>query len=151
LLRKCAKTGLIKIKRINSRNVQYILTPSGLKEITKKTINYVRRSYKAIVQIQETIKDIAQKKVEQGKSIILLCNQDEVYQLVTETLHNIRINYMHYPTIEEIPEDDNMFLIYWDPKYDTVNNIDIESFNLFQSKEKQLKKMVNNDYDSRRH
>ena len=61
LIKKCAKKGLVKIERLNSRNIKYILTPEGIKEKTQKTIDYIKRSYQAIQQLQNRVAELAFK------------------------------------------------------------------------------------------
>ena len=38
LIKHCAKKGFLKVKKLNARNVQYLLTSDGMKEISKQTI-----------------------------------------------------------------------------------------------------------------
>ncbi|MFW6274035.1 MAG: winged helix-turn-helix transcriptional regulator, partial [Halanaerobium sp.] len=42
LIKKAVKKGFIKIEKLNSRNIKYILTPAGIKEKTDKTIDYIK-------------------------------------------------------------------------------------------------------------
>jgi DNA-binding MarR family transcriptional regulator len=71
LIKKCAKKGLVKIERLNSRNIKYILTPEGIKEKTQKTIDYIKRSYQAIQQLQNRVTELALKHSSEGKEIYL--------------------------------------------------------------------------------
>ena len=49
LLKKMARKGLIKIEKLNSRTMRYILTPKGIKEKTRLTYQFVRSSYRQII------------------------------------------------------------------------------------------------------
>ena len=72
LLKECDEKGLVEIKRLNSRNIKYILTPKGIKKITKTTIDYVKESYKEIKQIETKIKELALENIQEGKKIYIL-------------------------------------------------------------------------------
>jgi len=135
LIRHCVNKGLVKVKKLNSRNIQYLLTPDGMKEITKRSIKYIQKSYQAIVEIQDRVRCIAEDKVGQGKKIVLLSKQDEIYQLAINALHENKFDFQHYEDIEQLPEEnEGLFVIYWDPKYCAIEDIGVESMNLFSKK-----------------
>src|SRR6056297_26128 len=72
LLKKCAKKGLVKIERLNSRNIKYILTPEGIKEKTQKTIDYIKKSYQAISELQSKVEGITKKHISKGRDIYII-------------------------------------------------------------------------------
>ena len=88
LLKKCAKNGLIKIERINSRNIKYFLTPAGIKEKTKKTITYVTKSYQTIKEVEAKVLKLALRAEREEKTLYLYTNQqhDEILDLVSLVL-----------------------------------------------------------------
>jgi DNA-binding MarR family transcriptional regulator len=136
LIKKCAKKGLLKIERINSRNIRYILTPEGITELTKRTINYVKRSYIAIKKLQWRIRELAEKHSKQGKKIYILNREkDEVFQLVRNTLNDLNIKYNIINDRQSINnlEIDNKDIViyYWDPEL-VFNDDNIETINIFQ-------------------
>jgi len=93
LIKKCVKKGLVKIERLNSRNIKY-MTPDGIKEKTLKTISYVKRSYRAIQKLQWRIKELAERDSKLGKNIYLLKKDDEIFQLVKGILNDLKIKYI---------------------------------------------------------
>ncbi|PUU90827.1 MAG: MarR family transcriptional regulator, partial [Halanaerobium sp.] len=93
LIKKCAKKGLVKIERLNSRNIKYILTPEGIKEKTQKTIDYIKKSYQAIQQLQNRVKELALKHDAEGKQIYIYKENDEIFDLVIDTLNGLDIRY----------------------------------------------------------
>ena len=58
LLKKMARKGFIKVERLNSRTMRYILTPKGIKEKTRLTYNFVRRSYHHILNITSAVETL---------------------------------------------------------------------------------------------
>lgn len=134
LISHCIKTGLIKVKRLNSRNIRYVLTCEGMKELTKKSITYIQKSYQAIVEIQRKVRELAEEKTGEGKTIILLGKEDEIYQLAVNALEEAKIDFQHRTGIEGLPQDDSSFLIYWDPEYCDIKDMKIESKNIFSRK-----------------
>ncbi len=134
LIKKCAKKGLLKIERLNSRNIRYIVTPSGIKEMTKKTIDYVKKSYRAIQEIQGKVLEIGLKHKAQGKDIWLLKEKnDEVFELVSNTLkeNDIDFNVVDNPVkIKSSNKGDRGTVLYhWDPDLEFKDK-EIEIFNI---------------------
>jgi DNA-binding MarR family transcriptional regulator len=128
LIKKCAKKGLVKIERLNSRNIKYILTPEGIKEKTQKTIDYIKRSYQAIQQLQNRVTELALKHSFEGKKIFIYKkDEDEIYNLVTETLNGLDVNYDVIYKKSKLKEmTDNSVIYYWNSgldinKEDTYN------------------------------
>lgn len=108
LLKECDEEGLIEIKRLNSRNIKYILTPKGIEKITKTTINYVKESYKLIKKVKKKIKELTFENIKKEKKIYILKEkEDEIYNLVKNTLNNISINYNIIEKKEEIKNLNN--------------------------------------------
>ena len=116
LIKKCAKKGLVKIERLNARNIKYILTPEGIKEKTQKTIDYIKRSYQAIQQLQNRVAELALKHSTEGKQIYLYKEkEDEIFELVTSTLKSLNIEYIILDKKNKLNKMDNNYIIYhWD-------------------------------------
>ena len=55
ILKRLAVKGLLTIKRINNRNIHYIVTPSGIELITSKSYQYFKRTIKNVVYYKENL------------------------------------------------------------------------------------------------
>lgn len=115
LLNKCVKKGLVKIEQLNSRSVKYILTPKGLQEKTAKTIEYVKKSYRAIIKITDYIRSLTAEQLEKGKDIWVVGSEDEMFQLVTAILNETKVKYHTAIDIEDIVKTENTVVYLWDP------------------------------------
>jgi DNA-binding MarR family transcriptional regulator len=118
LLKKCAKKGLIKIERINSRNIKYLLTPAGVKEKTKKTIAYAKKSYQVIKKIEAEVLKLAQQAEREEKSLYLYSGQqeDEILDLVSLVLKGNNTDFQVFTAQEEIfnLKKEESLLLHWD-------------------------------------
>jgi len=122
LIKKCAKKGLVKIERLNSRNIKYILTPEGIKEKTQKTIDYIKRSYQAIQKLQNRVAELALKHSSEGKQIYVYKeNDDEVFDLVTITLNDLDINYNIINDIKDDIEVKESVVYHWGSEHNIAN------------------------------
>lgn len=134
LLKKCAKKGLIKIERLNSRNIKYILTPAGIKEKTKKTITYVKKSYQAIKEIEAEVLKLAARAEREDKKIYLYSDEqdDEILDLVSLVLKENDLEFKVFSKQEELAglKEENCLLLHWDPDLKVKH---LEPVNIFVS------------------
>lgn len=56
VLKRLANKGFITMRRINSRNIHYLVTPSGVDVIAKRSYRYLRRTVGHIVRYKETMR-----------------------------------------------------------------------------------------------
>lgn len=124
LLNKCIKKGLVKIEHLNSRSVRYILTPKGIQEKTAKTIEYIKKSYKAILRLSAYIKELTEEQVRSGKKICLLGKPDEMFQLVSAVLAGMGVIYNTVDSLNDLVIEENTVVYLWDPSFEIeMNNI----------------------------
>ncbi|QXM06685.1 winged helix-turn-helix transcriptional regulator [Crassaminicella indica] len=133
LIKKCVKKGLIKIENLNARSVRYILTPKGIEEKAKKTLEYVSKSYRAILLINSYIKEVTQEQIKKRKKIIVVGSNDEMKEIIVHTLNDMGVSFEVYNDIEKI-KDFNMKVIYiWENVYDEqLRYKSIENINLIK-------------------
>jgi len=95
---------IIKIEKLNTRTMRYILTPQGIKEKTRLTYQFVRSSYHQILNITSAVETlIAEAQTNNSTNkVILYGPADEVEQILINTLHGLNIK----PEIIR-PEQDN--------------------------------------------
>ena len=55
ILRKLAQKGWVVIRRINSRNIQYAVTPSGIEQISKRSLLFLKRTVRNVVFYKDII------------------------------------------------------------------------------------------------
>lgn len=109
LIQKFAKVGLIKIEKMNGKKVKYILTPKGISVLSKKTFDYISKSYTAILQIKAHMNDFIDRHYEKDEEILIYGAQDEIYLVLVELL---KTSGRPYRQIEQL-ENGSKF-IHWD-------------------------------------
>jgi hypothetical protein len=108
------------------------LTPEGIKEKTQKTIDYIKRSYQAISELQIKVEDLARKHISEGRDIYILKEDDEIFSIVIDTLNNMGVKYKIINGIDKIKNKDKQVVFYWDTNIDN-RLIDYKKENLFIS------------------
>lgn len=132
IVKKLAKTGYIKIKQLNKRKIQYILTPKGLAEKTKKTYNYILKTTNHFLDIYTKLKNLILKSAKEGKTTFYILTNDEIYQLLELIFKTLNIKTLKYKRITELPTKlENKNTIYLTTcfiKTETENVIDLTRY-----------------------
>lgn len=73
ILKRLAHKGLIIILRVNSRNIQYAVTPDGINEIARRSYRFFKRTIKNVVFYRDRIDEaIAQAKLRGVQAVLLI-------------------------------------------------------------------------------
>lgn len=92
LLKKMVREGLIKIEKIPSNRVVYMLTPQGINEKIHKTFNYVRIHYNAIEGYKAKIKSLLESFDIEGSEIYICIENWELTQIFKDVIVAGKIN-----------------------------------------------------------
>jgi DNA-binding MarR family transcriptional regulator len=126
LIKKLVHKGFVKIESLNKKTIKYIITPKGIKEKSKKTIEYIKKSYNKILIIKNNILRIIEQN--SNTHIYLLGEKDEIYQITTLILKDENIKYTHIKTPQEITTTNNTIL-YWNTEIKNNKNY----YNIFEN------------------
>ncbi len=72
ILKRLAGKGFLTIKRINNRNIHYVVTSSGIEAITRKSYRYFKRTIKNVVYYKEAIENLIADIKKQGYEGVVL-------------------------------------------------------------------------------
>ncbi|MDC7221297.1 MAG: winged helix-turn-helix transcriptional regulator [Spirochaetales bacterium] len=78
LLKRMADKGLLMMEKVNSRNIKYILTPEGRKELNRRTQKYMKRTIKNVVYYREAVEELVRKASEEGYEGISLMGKSDL-------------------------------------------------------------------------
>lgn len=97
VIKKLIKTGYIKIKQLNKRKVQYILTAKGFAEKTKKSYNYILKTVNLFKTINSNIQQLILKYLNKGIKKFIILGKSELAQIVENSFKQLsktkRIDY----------------------------------------------------------
>lgn len=94
LLKKFLKVGWIKAERINGNKMKYLLTPNGFIHLSKKTVDYISRSYRAILQIRLQLMDLILVHFNADEIVYIVASKDEIYAILVDILSELDKNYV---------------------------------------------------------
>ncbi|MEA1912091.1 MAG: winged helix-turn-helix transcriptional regulator, partial [Spirochaetota bacterium] len=107
ILKRLAVKGFLSFKRVNNRNIHYIVTPTGIEAITKKSYQYFKRTIKNVVYYKEAIENLTADIKNKGYEGIVLKGSSDLDFIVE---HACRQNHLKY--IKEDGLCNNIFLLY---------------------------------------
>ena len=91
IIKQCVKKGFVKIEKLDAKRLRYILTPKGLNEKARKTVDYVKRIYSVVHRISNKLDKILAEN--SGKNIILVGDNDEIYSIIRGILAEKSVKY----------------------------------------------------------
>lgn len=109
IIKRLAQKGWLKIRKVNNRNIHYIVSPEGIEAITKKSYRYFKRTIKNVVLYKEAIDSLVHKiKSDSFSGIVLLGKSDLDFLLE----HSCMKYHIGFNKNKEIDAEDKLFYIY---------------------------------------
>jgi DNA-binding MarR family transcriptional regulator len=72
ILKRLAKKGWISIKKLNSRNIQYVITLEGINEIFHRSYGYFKRTIRNVVFFKDRIDEVVNNAKKKNYTALLL-------------------------------------------------------------------------------
>ncbi len=117
ILQMCIKKGLIKIEKINSRNIKYLLTPKGIIEKTKTTYNYLQSAINRVMALKSNLDLLFEIDDTKLKQIVFYGKNDEsqtiLKQLISEKKSN---NVVFTDDFENVTKLESAVIVVWQPE-----------------------------------
>ncbi len=121
IVKRLAQKGWLKIRKVNNRNIHYIVSPAGVEAIARKSYRYFKRTIKNVVLYKEAINKLINQVKQDNYSSIVLVGKSDLDFLVE---HSCMKHHIDFLKNEEIGVEDKLFYLYgeeYSPK-----NINVE-------------------------
>ena len=82
ILKRLAEKGFVMMRRVNSRNVHYLVTPAGVDEVAKRSYRYLRRTVGHVVRYKERVREFCKAERAAGTRHIVLLGPSDLTFLV---------------------------------------------------------------------
>ena len=90
ILKRMVSKGYVKIKGLDKRKVQYILTPKGFIEKTKKSYGYSLKTIHSLKEMKEKIQELISMEYKKGKSHFTILGDGELADIIELSLGEFR-------------------------------------------------------------
>ncbi len=104
LLRRMVAKGYIRIRQLNKKKTQYILTPKGFTEKYHKSIRYTLKTLRSIGLIRHQLHVVIRRLYQQGERSFLILGSSDLTELVEMSLSQPQWS-VQFKRIENLPEN----------------------------------------------
>jgi DNA-binding MarR family transcriptional regulator len=101
ILKRLAQKGWITIRKVNNRNIHYVVTPTGMDIILRKSYRYFKRTIKNVVFYREAIESLIKEVAEIGYEGVVLVGRSDLDFIVEHACRRFQL-----PLLHEDPEED---------------------------------------------
>jgi len=78
LLKQLAEKGWMLIRKVNARNVQYVLTPEGLKELSRRSLRSLKRTIRSVADCRVQLEGLVTQVKRDGYPGLVLQGSSEL-------------------------------------------------------------------------
>ena len=78
ILKRLAQKGLLKIRKVNNRNIRYIVSAQGVEAIAHRSYGYLRRTIKNVVYYRRAIERLMRRIRDDGYDGLLLVGPSDL-------------------------------------------------------------------------
>ncbi|GAB6091102.1 winged helix-turn-helix transcriptional regulator [Spirochaeta dissipatitropha] len=78
ILKRLAGKGLVTLRKIDGRTIQYVVTPEGTRALASRSYRYMRRTIGNVVRWKEQIDSLVRNAKLKGSHGIVLCGQSDL-------------------------------------------------------------------------
>ena len=108
ILKRLAQKGFISIRKINNRNIRYVVSAKGVDAIMQRSYRFFKRTIKNVVYYREAIEQLVLHIKKEGYDTVILIGKSDLEFIVE---HSCRRYGVHYETTKDAPGD-NIYTIY---------------------------------------
>jgi len=114
IVKRLIAKGYVKVKGLNRRNVQYLLTPRGFAEKVRKTHRYLLRTIETLKTVKEKIRDTVLEYYKKGEKNFTILGKGELADIVEMSLRDMGkgdLRFWRARTLEEINSKHSIILL----------------------------------------
>lgn len=108
ILKRLAQKGFLKIRKVNNRNIRYIVSPTGVEAIAHRSYRYFRRTIKNVVYYRRAIEALIRKIKDEGYDGLVLVGASDLDFIVEHACRMTGIRYIH----DDREVSDRVFSLY---------------------------------------
>ena len=103
LVRRMISKGYIRIKQLNKKKVEYLLTPKGFSEKMRKSVKYTIKTLSSIGLIRKRLRDLILNLYNKGERTFYVLGESDLVVLVEWTLNDLNLKECTYSRISQPP------------------------------------------------
>lgn len=93
ILKRLATKGLLMVRKVNNRNIRYIVSPAGVEEISRRSYYYFKRTIKNIVYYKDILQNLLMELQQKGVQRVVLEGQSDVDFILEHLCHKLNLQF----------------------------------------------------------
>lgn len=94
ILKRLAQKGFLKIRKVNNRNIRYIVSPEGVDAIAHRSYHYFKRTIKNVVYYRRAIESLVRKIRDDGYEGLVLVGASDLDFIVEHACTTAGLRYI---------------------------------------------------------
>ncbi len=119
ILKRLIEKGWLMTKRLNSRNISYVVSPAGMEEVFKRGYRYFKRTINDIRLYKEGIEQLVSDAIEAGYKGVALVGKSDLDFIVEYACGKEGFNLLKVDNDKGVPQ--GLFIIYGE-QYEVVDS-----------------------------
>ncbi len=104
ILKRLASKGYIKVKGLTRRKVQYILTPKGFAEKTKRSYRYFLKTIHSFQEMKKKIQHLILMEYKKGETHFVILGDNELADIIELSLKGLNKSELEYGRISRLED-----------------------------------------------
>ena len=104
ILKRLVNKGYVKVKGLNRRKVQYILTPTGFAEKTKKSYRYFLKTIYSLQEMKKKIQHLVLMEYEKEETHFVILGDGELADIVELSLKGLNKSELEYRRVSRLED-----------------------------------------------
>jgi DNA-binding MarR family transcriptional regulator len=121
IVKRLVQKGWLKVKKVNNRNIQYIVSPAGMEQIARRSYRYVKRTVKNVALYKEATKRFVGRVAAGGYGGIVLVGPSDLDFLVEHFCAKNRLAFRAALSAEEASDRADNFFVLFSESYTNVS------------------------------
>jgi DNA-binding MarR family transcriptional regulator len=121
ILKRLAKKGWITIRKLNNRNIQYMVTLEGMNEIIHRSYRYFKRTIKNVVYYKDALEDIVRRARSENIATAVLIGDSDLDFIVEHACRKNGIQFIRTAGDENAAMPDRILRIYSENREERTN------------------------------
>ena len=86
IIKRLVNKGYVKVKQLNQKKIQYILTPKGFTEKARKSYDYIVKTVNVFKNIREYVVSLIREQINKGYRNFVVCGRGDIAELAVDIL-----------------------------------------------------------------
>jgi DNA-binding MarR family transcriptional regulator len=112
VLKRLIEKGWLEVKRLNNRNISYVVSPAGIEELFKRSYSYFKRTVGDVRLYKEGIERLVSNAAKAGYSMIVLVGNSDLDFIVDFVCWKANVEFNQVDNITSNKKNKNEYLIY---------------------------------------